>query len=46
MGPTKAQLEQQNAELREALEGVYDVIGEALGIEDDQDGDDQDGDEE
>ena len=32
--PTKAELEERNAELREALEAACDLIHDALGIED------------
>ena len=40
---TKQELQEENEELRAALEGAYDQIGEALGVEDDgtEEADDQ-----
>ena len=34
---TKRELQEDNDELREKLEEAYDVIGEALGFDDDSD---------
>ena len=36
--PTKADLERENRELREALEGVYDQLAEVLGYDDEEQG--------
>ena len=37
---TKGQLEQENAMLREKLEEIYDLIGDALGFEDNEESED------
>lgn len=42
---TKAELEQENAELREKLAGMYDEIGDLLGVDDDEDEDQGEDDE-
>ena len=42
---SKAELEEENAFLREKLEGVYDNIADALGIAD-EDEEEEDGEEE
>lgn len=40
---TKAQLEERNAVLQEALEEAYDLIHDALGIEDADESEDDEG---
>ncbi|NOT95340.1 MAG: hypothetical protein HOP00_03415 [Nitrospira sp.] len=37
MATTKRELQEENEQLREKLEEAYDVIGEALGFDDDSD---------
>jgi hypothetical protein len=44
-GKTKAQLELENGKYRAKLEGLYDNLGDFLGI-DDEDDDEEEGDEE
>ncbi len=40
-GRTKADLEQENEDLRAKLEHAHDIISEALGYEDEDDEDDE-----
>ncbi len=43
---TKAELERDNAELRDKLQSVYDELGEFLGIDEEDDDPEEDDDEE